>query len=291
MDLDAVSAPSPPPVVRFREFLFNQSCLLCSYSAAFFQLRSILNDEFALQTNNSTVTLFSGFLFSLKTSHFVHISARLERRWLLWHEFMKEYDHLDAWLRLAEEAVSSPNSVHVTYQTAKEEMKKFERLRREAGPRLIQLDSLTRRNRTLTRLFQGTMQARLLSSARECGRRWDDVSAKLQSITGQLQVQWEAFDAQREELAVWLADMDVRLIEVEQLTGNACEKLRQLQPVFVAFGLLIVLFALSSWLFCSDPDAAWPRGLSACLCLSHTVIDVQIQRLSKNVPHQRLSAV
>ncbi|XP_035768145.1 nesprin-2 [Neolamprologus brichardi] len=157
---------------------------------------------------------------------------RLERRWLLWHEFMKEYDHLDAWLRLAEEAVSSPNSVHITYQTAKEEMKKFERLRREAGPRLIQLDSLTRRNRTLTRLFQGTMQARLLSSARECGRRWDDVNAKLQSITGQLQLfvsEWEAFDAQREELAVWLADMDVRLIEVEQLTGNACEKLRQLQ--------------------------------------------------------------
>lgn len=63
----------------------------------------------------------------------------------------------------------------------------------------------------------------------------------------------------------------------------------KLKPVFVAFGLLIVLFVLSSWLFCSDPDAAWPRGLSACL--SHTVIDVQIQRLSKNVPHQRLSAV
>ncbi|XP_039895683.1 uncharacterized protein LOC120738478 isoform X1 [Simochromis diagramma] len=158
--------------------------------------------------------------------------GQLEGRWLLWHEFMKEYDHLDAWLRLAEEAVSSPNSVHIAYQTAKEEMKKFERLRREAGPRLIQLDSLTRRNRTLTRLFQGTMQARLLSSARECGRRWDDVSAKLQSITGQLQLfvsEWEEFDAQREELAVWLADMDVRLIEVEQLTGNACEKLRQLQ--------------------------------------------------------------
>lgn len=72
----------------------------------------------------------------------------------------------------------------------------------------------------------------------------------------------------------------------------SCKNLwMKLKPVFVAFGLLIVLFALSSWLFCSDPDAAWPRGLSACLCLSHTVIDVQIQRLSKNVPHQRLSAV
>uniref|UniRef100_A0A3Q4GFY9 Uncharacterized protein n=1 Tax=Neolamprologus brichardi TaxID=32507 RepID=A0A3Q4GFY9_NEOBR len=192
-----MSTPSPPPVVRFREFLFNQSC--------------------AVNYLQATKTCCSNMI------------GQLERRWLLWHEFMKEYDHLDAWLRLAEEAVSSPNSVHITYQTAKEEMKKFERLRREAGPRLIQLDSLTRRNRTLTRLFQGTMQARLLSSARECGRRWDDVNAKLQSITGQLQVQWEAFDAQREELAVWLADMDVRLIEVEQLTGNACEKLRQLQ--------------------------------------------------------------
>uniref|UniRef100_A0A671WHR2 Uncharacterized protein n=1 Tax=Sparus aurata TaxID=8175 RepID=A0A671WHR2_SPAAU len=111
---------------------------------------------------------------------------RLERRWVLWHEFMKEHAHLDSWLRLAEQAVSSSNPALVTYVTAKDELRKFERLRCEAGSRLVQLDSLTRRNRTLTRLFQGAMKARLLASARECGQRWDDVNAKLESITGRL---------------------------------------------------------------------------------------------------------
>uniref|UniRef100_A0A671WJN6 Uncharacterized protein n=1 Tax=Sparus aurata TaxID=8175 RepID=A0A671WJN6_SPAAU len=157
---------------------------------------------------------------------------RLERRWVLWHEFMKEHAHLDSWLRLAEQAVSSSNPALVTYVTAKDELRKFERLRCEAGSRLVQLDSLTRRNRTLTRLFQGAMKARLLASARECGQRWDDVNAKLESITGRLKLfvsEWEEFEAEREELALWLADLDVRLTEVDHLTGNTCEKLRRLQ--------------------------------------------------------------
>ncbi|XP_078023504.1 uncharacterized protein LOC117259344 isoform X3 [Epinephelus lanceolatus] len=158
--------------------------------------------------------------------------GQLERKWVLWHEFMKEHAHLDTWLRLAEQAVSSPNSAHVTCITAKEELRKFERLRCEAGSRLVQLDSLTQKNRTLTRLFQGAMQARLLAMARECGQRWDNVNAKLESITRQLKLfvsEWEGFEAEREELTLWLADLDVRLTDVDHLTGNTCEKLRQLQ--------------------------------------------------------------
>lgn len=63
-----------------------------------------------------------------------------------------------------------------------------QRLRREAGSQLVLLDNLTRRNRTLTRMFHGGMRARLLSSARECGRRWDDVNGSLEAITAHLQV-------------------------------------------------------------------------------------------------------
>ncbi|KAE8294871.1 Nesprin-1 Enaptin KASH domain-containing protein 1 [Larimichthys crocea] len=84
----------------------------------------------------------------------------------------------------------------------------------------------------LTRLFQGAMKARLLASARECGQRWDDVNGKLETITGRLKLfvsEWEGFEAEREELALWLADLDVRLTEVDHLTGNTCEKLRRLQ--------------------------------------------------------------
>ncbi|XP_031728380.1 nesprin-2 isoform X1 [Anarrhichthys ocellatus] len=158
--------------------------------------------------------------------------GQLERRWVLWHEFMKEHAQLDNWLRFAEQAVSPPQPTLVTYVTAKEEMRKFERLRCETRSRLIQLDGLTQRNRTLTRLFQGAMQARLLASARECGQRWGDMNTKLESITGRLKLfvsEWEGFEAEREELALWLAELDVRLTEVDHFTGNTCEKLRQLQ--------------------------------------------------------------
>ncbi|XP_029373431.1 nesprin-2 isoform X2 [Echeneis naucrates] len=156
----------------------------------------------------------------------------LERRWVLWHEFMEEHAHLEIWLQSAEQAVSSQSSIHVTYAAAKEELRKFERLQCEARCRLVQLDRLTQRNQTLTCLFQGTMRAQLLATVRECGRRWDDVNANLESTTARLKVlvsEWEGFEAQREELILWLADMEVRLTEVDHLTGNSCEKLRRLQ--------------------------------------------------------------
>lgn len=41
--------------------------------------------------------------------------------------------------------------------------------------------------------------------------------------------EWEEFEAEGEELALWLADLDVRLTEVDHLNGSTCEKLRQLQ--------------------------------------------------------------
>ncbi|KAI4816025.1 hypothetical protein KUCAC02_006142, partial [Chaenocephalus aceratus] len=106
---------------------------------------------------------------------------------------------------------SSSYPDNVTYVTAKEELRKIERLRCEAGSRLVQLDSLTRRNRTLTRLFHGAMQARLLAAARDCGQRWDDVNAKLEYITTRPKLfvsEWEG---------------------VDYLSGHTCEKLRKLQ--------------------------------------------------------------
>ncbi|KAL6115642.1 uncharacterized protein ACO6RY_00440 [Pungitius sinensis] len=158
--------------------------------------------------------------------------GQLERRWVLWQEFMTAHAQLDTWLLVAEQAVGAPPPTHVTYITASDEIRRFERLRCEARSQLIQLDRMTQRNRTLTRLFQGAMQARLLASVRDCGQRWDNVNTKLESITGRLKVlvsEWEGFEAEREELALWLAELEVRLTEVDHLKGNTCEKLRQLQ--------------------------------------------------------------
>uniref|UniRef100_A0A3P9NIE3 Uncharacterized LOC103460035 n=1 Tax=Poecilia reticulata TaxID=8081 RepID=A0A3P9NIE3_POERE len=156
----------------------------------------------------------------------------LDRKWVLWHEFMQEHAHLDAWLRLAEQAVNTLSPAHLTYSASKEELRRFQRLRSEAGSQLIRLDGLTRRNRTLPRLFQGAVQVRLLGAARECGRRWDEVDAKLETITGRLQrcvSEWEEFEAEREELALWLADMDARLTAIHHMAGSNCDKLRELR--------------------------------------------------------------
>ncbi|XP_061637852.1 uncharacterized protein si:ch211-137a8.2 isoform X3 [Phyllopteryx taeniolatus] len=157
---------------------------------------------------------------------------RLERRWLLWHGFMKEHAHLDAWLRLAEHAVASHNWSRVTYAGAKDAVRRFERLRCEAASHLVHLDTLAQRNRTLTLLFRGAMRSRLLDAARDCGHRWDRLNVKLESISGRLKglvCEWEEFEEEMEELAVWLAEMEVQLVEVQHVTGNECDKLGQLQ--------------------------------------------------------------
>ncbi|XP_061637851.1 nesprin-2 isoform X2 [Phyllopteryx taeniolatus] len=156
----------------------------------------------------------------------------LERRWLLWHGFMKEHAHLDAWLRLAEHAVASHNWSRVTYAGAKDAVRRFERLRCEAASHLVHLDTLAQRNRTLTLLFRGAMRSRLLDAARDCGHRWDRLNVKLESISGRLKglvCEWEEFEEEMEELAVWLAEMEVQLVEVQHVTGNECDKLGQLQ--------------------------------------------------------------
>jgi len=45
---------------------------------------------------------------------------------MLWYEFKKELSSLDDWLRSAEKMAASPNSSHVLYVTAKEELQKYE---------------------------------------------------------------------------------------------------------------------------------------------------------------------
>ncbi|XP_007236898.3 nesprin-1 [Astyanax mexicanus] len=164
---------------------------------------------------------------------FLEGCVQLERRWVLWHEFMKEYSCLDDWLQLAEKLAASPNSSHVLYITAKEELQKFESLRTESRHRLIQLDSLSQKSHLLLGLFTGAMRTRMAEMTKECGQRWDQLSTTVDSVCRRLKhfvLQREDFERQREEMAVWLADMDLRLTEVEHFSErNTCAKMRQLQ--------------------------------------------------------------
>ncbi|XP_063060982.1 uncharacterized protein si:ch211-137a8.2 isoform X2 [Engraulis encrasicolus] len=172
-------------------------------------------------------------LGSLGQDGTLSLEGQLERRWLLWHEFMRERSLLDDWLQRAEQQAASPNTTHVLHAVAREELSKFEALQGECGARVSQLDSLTVRSRSLLRLFDGAMRARLVAMTKECGQRWERLSQALDCICRRLRhcvSQREAFDVQREEMAVWLADMDLRLTELEHFsTNNTVTKMHQLQ--------------------------------------------------------------
>ncbi|XP_064159526.1 nesprin-2-like isoform X1 [Anguilla rostrata] len=167
-------------------------------------------------------------------------SIQLEEMWTLWREFMTAHSHFDDWLQLAEKSTASPNSSHVCYVTAKQELKKFETLRSESRARLAQLDALTQWQRVLTRRFGGPVARRSVGMVRECCQRWDLVSEAVDGICRQLKrsvSQREEFENQREEMAIWLADMNLRLTEVEHFSGkDNHEKMRQLQNFQDAVG-------------------------------------------------------
>ncbi|XP_077064313.1 uncharacterized protein LOC143716063 [Siphateles boraxobius] len=210
--------------------LYLQSSETCCPSRSF-QLHDDLN-EFSEWSSIGDVS--QDVSFSLEGC------VKLERRWMLWYEFKKELSCLEDWLRTAEKIAASPNSSHVLYVTAKEELQKYENLRAEARMRLTQLDGLTQKSRTLVGLFRGTMGARLVENTKDCGRRWDQLSNTVETVCRRLKhlvCQREDFERQREEMAVWLADMDLRLTEVEHFSGkDTCSKMHQLQGFQEAVG-------------------------------------------------------
>ncbi|KAJ8414578.1 hypothetical protein AAFF_G00037800 [Aldrovandia affinis] len=165
---------------------------------------------------------------------------QLEKRWTLWHKFMKAHSHFDDWLRLAEKSAASPKSSHVLYVTAKQELKKFESLQWESRARLAQLDGLHQQQRVLTHHFGGAVGGRLAGMARDCSQRWDRVSGTVDGVCRRLKhfvTQREDFDSQQEEMAIWLADMDLRLTEVEHFSGkDTRQKMQQLQSFREAVG-------------------------------------------------------
>lgn len=51
---------------------------------------------------------------------------RIEETWRLWSKFLDDHSGFEDWLRSAERTAARPESAHVLYTSAKEELKKFE---------------------------------------------------------------------------------------------------------------------------------------------------------------------
>lgn len=66
-------------------------------------------------------------LWSLASQRLTCVSvSRLDRKWLLWHDFMKEHAHLETWLHSTEQAITCASSAHITYIGAKEQLRRLE---------------------------------------------------------------------------------------------------------------------------------------------------------------------
>ncbi|RXM35715.1 hypothetical protein EOD39_3926 [Acipenser ruthenus] len=156
-----------------------------------------------------------------------------EQKWQLWHEFIHAYSRFNDWLRLAESMASSPNSAHVLYITAKKELKQFEVLQREIQARLLELESLILQYCRLAKGAGLGECGRLHGIIQDASLRWDDLNKRTASICRRLQHfvrQREELDSEQENIAVGLAEMDLRLTEVEHSSGcNVADKMEQLQ--------------------------------------------------------------
>ncbi|MGH0161676.1 UNVERIFIED_CONTAM: hypothetical protein FKN15_056045 [Acipenser sinensis] len=121
-----------------------------------------------------------------------------------------------------------PNGSTIHFQQA---------LQREIRARLSELESLNLQYYRLAKeagLGAGPGESgRLRGTMQDASRRWDDLNKRTASICRRLQHfvrQREELESERENIAVWLAEMDLRLTEVEHSSVcNTADKMKQLQ--------------------------------------------------------------
>lgn len=49
-----------------------------------------------------------------------------DRKWLLWHDFMREHAHLEAWLHSTERALTCTSPAHMAYSGAREQLRRLQ---------------------------------------------------------------------------------------------------------------------------------------------------------------------
>ncbi|XP_029111565.1 nesprin-1 isoform X1 [Scleropages formosus] len=198
------------------------------------------DEKLASYPAESPERALTGVNLYLESNESVNRCVCLEKKWILWHEFIKDHSCFTDWLQLAEKSARRPRSAVILYITAKEDLKRYQDLQVEIRSRLAQLDSLNEQHRVLAQHFRGVMAHRLTSMVLDSSRRWDVLSKTVENACHSLKhfvAQREEFESQCDEMAIWLADMDLRLTEVEHFSGkDTYQKMQQLQSFQEAVG-------------------------------------------------------
>ncbi|XP_028679969.2 nesprin-2 [Erpetoichthys calabaricus] len=177
-----------------------------------------------------------------------------EHEWQLWHEFMHKYSTFEDWLRRAESQAASTKSSLISYSLAKEELKKFEVLQVEVRNRLCDLELIDRQYWHVLHTPGLWGWDQLHGRIQTSNQRWEALNKYISCICRRLQhfvSLREDFERERGDINIWLAEMNLRLTEVEHFSGcNSADKVKQLQ----AFQQTVEQNAerLNGWLECGE---------------------------------------
>ncbi|GCB77905.1 hypothetical protein scyTo_0019337 [Scyliorhinus torazame] len=123
----------------------------------------------------------------------VESRIKMELSWQLRQEFLDDYSRFNDWMRWAETVVKEPQSSQVLYTEAKEELKRFECLRKRTEDHVVRLESINRRYRRLAREQGLGVATQLKGMVRDGNQRWDNLQRRVGIICKRLKVfdDWE----------------------------------------------------------------------------------------------------
>ncbi|XP_038623483.1 nesprin-4 [Tachyglossus aculeatus] len=162
---------------------------------------------------------------------------RMEQVRALWGSLLDSLSRFQDWLEGAEAATPLPSSAHVLYAEARAQLKRCEGLQRQVGARLAELEALNGRYRRLV-LGRGAgerarAQGRLRALLQDSNRRWHLLHQRAAAGHKRLKhlvSRRELFDGEEEGARMGLAELALRLSEVEHFSGgSARQKVARLQ--------------------------------------------------------------
>ncbi|XP_040821111.1 nesprin-1 isoform X2 [Ochotona curzoniae] len=158
---------------------------------------------------------------------------KIEETWRLWQKFLDDYSRFEEWLKTSERTAAFPSSSGVLYTVAKEELKKFEAFQRQVHESLTQLELINKQYRRLARENRTDSQCSLKQRVHEANQRWDNLQKRVASILRRLKHfigQREEFETARENILVWLTEMDLQLTNIEHFSEcDVQAKIKQLK--------------------------------------------------------------
>ncbi|XP_030905633.2 nesprin-1 isoform X2 [Melopsittacus undulatus] len=158
---------------------------------------------------------------------------KIEETWRLWQKFLDDYSRFEAWLKTSEMTAAFPSSSGVVYTVAKEELKKFEAFQRQVHESLTQLELINKQYRRLARENRTDSDCSLKQMVHEGNQRWDNLQKRVTSILRRLKHfigQREEFETARDNILVWLTEMDLQLTNIEHFSEcDVQAKIKQLK--------------------------------------------------------------